>query len=118
MPVAFHLSPHVVTFDDGGRNAKGRRTGLVFVEGDLRYQLVTSGIGKIIVQVLIAIEVDLGGQVTMIRCRYEEMHVRRTLAVTAQLIEQLLGRTVRRAAVAGGFTPLLEDNATSPIILI
>ena len=72
---------------------------LIIAEGDFRDQLVTGGVGEIVVQVLIAVEVDLCGQVTMIRRRDEEMHVRRTLAVTTQLIEQLLGRTVRRAAV-------------------
>ncbi|MNI11131.1 hypothetical protein D3C73_642640 [compost metagenome] len=51
-------------------------------------------------QVLIAVEVDLGGQVAMIRRGNEEVHVRRTLAMTTQLIEQLLGRTVRWAAIA------------------
>ena len=40
-------------------------------------------------------------QVAMIRCRNKEVDVRRTLTMTPQLIEQLLGRTVRRAAAPG-----------------
>ncbi|MNF84434.1 hypothetical protein D3C84_667950 [compost metagenome] len=77
----------------------GRRALLIVAEGDFGDQLVTGGVGEIVVQVLFAIEVDLGGQVAMIRRGNEEVHVRRALAMTAQLIEQLLGRTVRRAAI-------------------
>ena len=50
-------------------------------------------------QVFFSIEVDLGGQMAMIRRTFTSLSRRRTLTVTAQLIEQLLSRTIRWAAV-------------------
>ena len=73
---------------------------LVIAETDFGDQLVTGGVGKIVMQVLITVEVDLSGEVAMIRRRNKEVDMRRTLAMAAQLIEQVLGRTVWRAAIA------------------
>lgn len=62
----------------------------VLLEDDLRNQLVAGRIGEIVVQVRVAGQVDLRGQVAMPRCGNEEVDMRRALAVPAQLIEQLL----------------------------
>ena len=65
-------------------HAVGRGTLLVVAEGNLGDQFVTSGVGEVIVQVLVAIQVDLGGQVAMVIGRDEEVNVRRTLAMPAR----------------------------------
>src|SRR5690606_1285762 len=58
--------------------------------------------GEIVVGVLITGQVDLGGQVLVTGRFHEIVDVRRTAAVTAEQVEQALGGTVRRAAIAGG----------------
>src|SRR5471030_2191377 len=74
--------------------------GLIITEMNLGNQLIAGGVGEIVMQVFVARQVDLRGQVAMVRRRNEEVNMRRTLAMTPQLIEQLLGRTVWRATVA------------------
>ena len=91
-----------IEFDFGKPAADAMLCGalLVIAETDFGDQLVTGGVGKIVMQVLITVEVDLSSEVAMIRRRNKEVNMRRTLAMAAQLIEQVLGRTVRRAAIA------------------
>ena len=65
----------------------------------LDHQFLARGEGEVVEGVGIAGKVDLGGQVLVPRRRDEVVDVRRALAVTAEQMEYLLGRTVRRAAI-------------------
>ena len=69
---------------------------------DRRDQLVAGGEGEVVVQVFVAVDVDLRRQLAVARRRDEEVDVRRTLPVPAELVEQRLGLAVRRAGVARG----------------
>lgn len=62
-------------------------------------QFLARGEGEVVEDVGIVSEVDLGDQVLVPRRRDEVVDVRRALAVTAEQIEYLLGRIVRRAAI-------------------
>src|SRR5690606_17618497 len=68
----------------------------------IHHQLIASGKGKVVVGVLVTSQVDLGGQVLVTGRFHEVVDVRRPAAVTAEQVEQALGGTVRRAAIAGG----------------
>ena len=74
----------------------------VFVPDDLRNKPLARCESEVVVQVLVAGDVDLRRQVTMSRRRYEEMDVCRSLPMTAKLVQQALGRSVGRTAVSGG----------------
>src|SRR5690606_12725433 len=78
------------------------RGGLVLDEVDIADQAFAGGVGEVVPQVLVAGQVDLGGQVTMAGRRDEEVDVRRTLAVAAEQVQAFLGRTLRVAAVTAG----------------
>ena len=66
----------------------------VFVPDDLRDKPLACCESEVIVQVLVAGNVDLGRQVTMSRRRYEEMDMCRPLPVAAKLVQQALRRPV------------------------
>jgi hypothetical protein len=67
-----------------------------------RDQAVACGEGEVVVQVFVAVDVDLRRQLPIARCGDEEVDVSRTPPVPAELVEQFLRRTVRRAGVARG----------------
>src|SRR5262249_49155524 len=64
-----------------------------------RDQIVPRSEREIIVQVLVAVDVDLRGQLTMTWCGDEEVDVRRALPVPAEPAQELLGIRARRAAI-------------------
>lgn len=64
--------------------------GGVVVEAQVADQPIAGGVGEVVPQVLVARQVDLGGQVAMAGRRDEEVDVRRTLAVAAEAVEQFL----------------------------
>src|SRR5260370_42425894 len=79
-------------------------TGLVDLLGirnalDRRDQIVPRSEREIIVQVFVAIDIDLRGELTVTRCRDEEVDVCRALPVSAEPGQQLLGIRAGRAAV-------------------
>lgn len=74
--------------------------GRVFDAVGFNHQLFTGGEGEVVVGVLVTCQVDLGGQVLVARLGDEEVDVRRTVTVTTQQVQQCLGRTLGRAAVA------------------
>src|SRR4030081_3064297 len=66
---------------------------------DRRDQIVSCSEREIIVQVFVAIDIDLRGELTVTRCRDEEVDVCRALPVSAEPGQQLLGIRAGRAAV-------------------
>jgi hypothetical protein len=58
---------------------------------DLRDQLVTGAECKIVVQVLVTVDVDLGRELAVAGGGDEEVYVRRAVAMTAHRLQQLLG---------------------------
>src|SRR5690606_38873925 len=91
-----------VELDLGDRtgHTEARAFGGVLHPVRIHHQLIASGKGEIVVGVLITGQVNLGGQVLVTGRFHEIVDVRRTAAVTAEQVEQALGGTVRRAAIA------------------
>src|SRR5262249_40984461 len=58
---------------------------------DPRGQLVTGAGGKIVVQVLVTVDIDLGRELAVAGGGDEEVYVRRPVAMTAHRLQQLLG---------------------------
>src|SRR6516225_6218834 len=65
-----------------------------------RDQIVPRSEREIIVEILVAVDVDLRRELAAARRRHEEVDVRRTLAMATKLGQQLLRVRARRAAVA------------------
>ena len=65
-----------------------------------RDQAIAGGEGEVVVQVFVAVDVDLCCQLAITRCGDEEVDVGRAPPVPTELVEQLLRRTLRRAGVA------------------
>jgi hypothetical protein len=82
------------------RQALGVDLGRIADAGHRRHQAFAAGKGKVVPQVFVAVDVDLGGQLAVLRRADEEVDVRRAAAVAAQQVQKLLGGAVRRAAVA------------------
>jgi hypothetical protein len=74
----------------------------VVVPDDRWDKPLAGGESEVVIEVFVASDVDLGRQVTVSRCRYEEMDVRRSLPVPAELVQQALGGPVGRAPIARG----------------
>src|SRR5216684_1031411 len=67
---------------------------------DMRDQLVAGAECEIIVQILVARDVDLGRELAVAGGRDEEVHVRRPVAMAVQRLQQLLGLAAGRTGVA------------------
>jgi hypothetical protein len=67
-----------------------------------RDQTITRGKGEVVVQVFVAINVDLRRQLPIAQCADEEVDVRGAPSVPAELVEQCLRRPVRRAGITRG----------------
>lgn len=70
-----------------GVQATGAGGAGVVAEVDVGDEFVAGGVGEVVVQVFVAGQVDLGGQVTMAGGGNEEVDVRRALAVAAEAVE-------------------------------
>src|SRR5690606_22376047 len=84
----------------------GSDTGRIRVIGQWWHQTVASGVGEVVIHQRITVNIDLRGQLAVARSRHKEVNVRRTVTVAAQLVQQALGRTIRRTAVALGHNAL------------
>ena len=73
----------------------------------MRDQAIAGGEGEVVVQVRIAVDVDLGRQLAVARRRHKEVDMRRAVTVPAKSSQQLLrltvpaGRSNPRAAASG-----------------
>ena len=66
---------------------------------DLRDQAVARAEGKVVVQIFVAIDVDLRGELAVAGRRHKKVDVSRPLAMPAQLAEQLVGVAAGWAAI-------------------
>src|ERR1700730_15852551 len=88
--------------DLGERRIQAARTLFLWVRKAVHFrdQAVARGEGEIVVQVFVAIDVDLRRQLSIARCGDEEVDVGRPPSVPAELVEQLLRRALRRAGIS------------------
>src|SRR5690606_31921785 len=63
-------------------------------------QTFPSSVGEVIIDQGVTIDIDLRGELAMAVGGHEEVNMRGTVAMTAELIKQFLRRAIRRAAVA------------------
>src|SRR3546814_4853480 len=96
------LVPYTTLFRSRPVPAGRLDAGLGAALGELRHQALAGGVGEVVVEQRIAVDVDLGGQLAVVVGADEEVDVRRTLAVAAKRGQQLLGRAARGHAVAAG----------------
>src|ERR1700748_1379627 len=64
-----------------------------------RNQFLTRRISEVVPDQRIAFDVELRGQLAVLVRGDEEVHMRRTVAVTTEHVQQALGRAVRRATI-------------------
>ena len=68
----------------------------------MRHQPITGSIGEVIIDQWIALDIDLGCQLAMIRGADEEMDVRRPLAMPTKRRQQPFRRTAGRHPITAG----------------
>src|SRR5690625_3263928 len=78
----------------------GLNARLIIALNKRRHQPLAGSKGKIIIDQRIILNIDLCGQFTVIICRHKIMDMGRSITMTAQVIQQLLGRAIGWAAIA------------------
>src|SRR4051794_28082168 len=88
--------------DTGERLAETGPVNLTLVDDalDLRDQFVPGAEREIVVQVFVTVNIDLGREFPMTGSGYEEVDVRRPVAMPSHRLQQLLGLAARRTGVA------------------
>src|SRR3990167_1884341 len=96
----------------------------VLDELDVADQAIAGGVGEVVPQVLLAGQVDLGGQVAVARGGDKEVDMCRALAVAAKQVQAFLGRAIRGAAItarhnaAGAIAALgIGDDAPAQVVV-
>src|SRR5712692_1981405 len=75
-------------------------------------QLVAGAEGEIVVQILVARDINLGRELAVAGSGDEEVHVRRPVAMAAQPLQQLLGLAAGRTSVAA------RHDRTEPVAAV